>query len=96
MLPLAFAHGSGAELQKPLAIIISGGMITATFLTLPVLPVLYYIVELSWIRSFKRQLEKEGIVLDENMILPCDLNRHSTNWCVNFFETFCVERCLIR
>lgn len=45
MLPLALAHGSGAELQKPLAIVISGGMITATLLTLLVLPVLYYVVE---------------------------------------------------
>ncbi|RKU27085.1 CusA/CzcA family heavy metal efflux RND transporter [Candidatus Poribacteria bacterium] len=45
MLPLALTHGSGAEIQKPLAIVISGGMITATFLTLLVLPVLYYLVE---------------------------------------------------
>ena len=45
MLPLALAHGSGAELQKPLAIVICGGMITATLLTLLVLPVLYAIVE---------------------------------------------------
>lgn len=45
MLPLVLAHGSGAELQKPLAIVISGGMITATLLTLLVLPVLYYLVE---------------------------------------------------
>ena len=45
MLPLALAHGSGAELQKPLAIVISGGMITSTLLTLLVLPSLYYIVE---------------------------------------------------
>ena len=58
MLPLALAHGSGAELQKPLAIVISGGMITATLLTLLVLPVLYYIVELSWLRSFQRQSAK--------------------------------------
>ena len=58
MLPLALAHGSGAELQKPLAIVISGGMITATLLTLLVLPVLYYIVELSWVASFQRRSEK--------------------------------------
>ena len=58
MLPLALAHGSGAELQKPLAIVISGGMITATLLTLIVLPVLYYIVELSWLASFQRKTEK--------------------------------------
>ena len=55
MLPLALAHGSGAELQKPLAIVISGGMITATLLTLLVLPVLYYIVELSWVARFQRK-----------------------------------------
>ena len=58
MLPLALAHGSGAELQKPLAIVISGGMITATLLTLLVLPVLYYIVELSWLASFQRPSAK--------------------------------------
>ena len=58
MLPLALAHGSGAELQKPLAIVISGGMITATFLTLIVLPVLYYIVELSWLAGFQRRSAK--------------------------------------
>ena len=58
MLPLALAHGSGAELQKPLAIVISGGMITATLLTLLILPVLYYIVELSWLRRFQRQSAK--------------------------------------
>ncbi|MXV75493.1 efflux RND transporter permease subunit [Candidatus Poribacteria bacterium] len=58
MLPLALAHGSGAELQKPLAIVISGGMITATLLTLLVLPVLYYIVELSWVTRFQRESEK--------------------------------------
>ena len=57
MLPLALAHGSGAELQKPLAIVISGGMITATLLTLLVLPVLYYIVELSWLARFQRKSE---------------------------------------
>ena len=45
MLPLALAHGSGAELQKPLAIVFSGGMVTATLLTLFILPGLYYIVE---------------------------------------------------
>ncbi len=58
MLPLALAHGSGAELQKPLAIVISGGMITATLLTLLVLPVLYYIVELSWLASVQRKNAK--------------------------------------
>jgi CzcA family heavy metal efflux pump len=45
MVPLAIAQGSGAELQKPLAIVIVGGMLTSTALTLLVLPVLYYLAE---------------------------------------------------
>jgi len=40
-LPMALSHGSGAEVQKPLATVVIGGLITATILTLVVLPVLY-------------------------------------------------------
>lgn len=40
-LPMAFSSGSGAEVQKPLATVVIGGLITATFLTLVVLPCLY-------------------------------------------------------
>ena len=42
-LPMAFSTGSGAEVQKPLATVVIGGLITATFLTLIVLPCLYII-----------------------------------------------------
>jgi cobalt-zinc-cadmium resistance protein CzcA len=40
-LPMALSHGAGAEVQRPLATVVIGGLITATFLTLIVLPVLY-------------------------------------------------------
>jgi len=40
-LPMAFATGTGAEVQKPLATVVIGGLITATLLTLAVLPALY-------------------------------------------------------
>ncbi|HTN36985.1 MAG TPA: efflux RND transporter permease subunit, partial [Arachidicoccus sp.] len=40
-LPMALSHGSGAEVQKPLATVVIGGLVTATMLTLLVLPVLY-------------------------------------------------------
>ncbi|EIZ77357.1 metal ion efflux RND protein family protein [Novosphingobium sp. Rr 2-17] len=40
-VPMALGHGSGAELQKPLATVVIGGLITATMLTLFVLPTLY-------------------------------------------------------
>lgn len=39
--PMAFSHGAGAEVQKPLATVVIGGLATATFLTLFVLPLLY-------------------------------------------------------
>ncbi|MEP6735471.1 MAG: CusA/CzcA family heavy metal efflux RND transporter [Chryseolinea sp.] len=47
-LPMALSHGSGAEVQKPLATVVIGGLISATLLTLFVLPVLYVIVERRW------------------------------------------------
>ena len=40
-LPMAIATGAGAEVQKPLATVVIGGLISATLLTLVVLPTLY-------------------------------------------------------
>jgi len=42
-LPMAMSHSAGAEVQKPLATVVIGGLLTATFLTLFVLPLLYII-----------------------------------------------------
>ena len=44
-LPMALSNGAGAEVQKPLATVVIGGLITATLLTLIVLPILYYFLE---------------------------------------------------
>ena len=44
-LPMAISSSAGAEVQRPLATVVIGGMITATFLTLFVLPILYRWVE---------------------------------------------------
>lgn len=40
-LPMALSTSAGAEVQKPLATVVIGGLVTATFLTLFVLPLLY-------------------------------------------------------
>jgi len=45
LLPMALSHGIGSETQRPLAIVIIGGLVSATFLTLMVLPTLYYVME---------------------------------------------------
>jgi len=44
-LPMALSKSAGAEVQRPLATVVIGGLITATFLTLVVLPVLYQWLE---------------------------------------------------
>lgn len=51
-LPMAVSRGAGAEVQKPLATVVIGGLITATFLTLVVLPCLYVI--------FSRKRDRSG------------------------------------
>lgn len=44
-LPMALSNSAGAEVQKPLATVVIGGLITATLLTLIVLPILYFYFE---------------------------------------------------
>jgi cobalt-zinc-cadmium resistance protein CzcA len=43
-VPMALATGTGAEVQRPLATVVIGGILSSTMLTLLVLPVLYRIV----------------------------------------------------
>ncbi len=45
MLPIAFAKGSGSEMQSPMAVCVIGGLITSTVLTLVVIPVIYSLIE---------------------------------------------------
>ena len=54
-IPMALSTGAGAEVQKPLATVVIGGLITATFLTLVVLPLLYIIF------SSKRKLKVKPV-----------------------------------
>ncbi len=44
-LPMAISSSAGAEVQKQLATVVIGGLITATLLTLVILPILYEILE---------------------------------------------------
>ncbi|MDX1811639.1 MAG: CusA/CzcA family heavy metal efflux RND transporter, partial [Gammaproteobacteria bacterium] len=41
LVPLLFASGPGSEIQKPLAVVVIGGLVTSTLLTLIVLPIMY-------------------------------------------------------
>lgn len=56
-LPMALSSGSGAEVQRPLATVVIGGLLLATFLTLFVLPILYALVDsFSFFRKYKTGL----------------------------------------
>jgi heavy metal efflux system protein len=41
LVPMLFASGPGSEIQKPLAIVVIGGLVSSTLLTLVLLPILY-------------------------------------------------------
>lgn len=56
-LPMAIATGSGAEVQRPLATVVIGGIISSTFLTLILLPTLYEWIEK---RASKQQKEENS------------------------------------
>jgi cobalt-zinc-cadmium resistance protein CzcA len=55
LLPAALARGIGSDVQRPLATVVVGGLVSATVLTLAILPVLYLTVE----RRFQRNKEAE-------------------------------------
>ena len=60
-LPMAISTNVGAEVQRPLATVVIGGLITATFLTLIVLPVLYSIFDKPYqTRRIRSKFRKSG------------------------------------
>jgi cobalt-zinc-cadmium resistance protein CzcA len=59
LLPMALSHGIGSETQRPLAIVIIGGLVSATLLTLMLLPTLYLVVE-----------QKNEVIGDKHLVEP--------------------------
>lgn len=57
-IPVAVSHGTGAEVQRPLATVVIGGLVTSTLLTLLVLPALYDWIEGRGERREARQRER--------------------------------------
>lgn len=66
-LPMALSSSAGAEVQKPLATVVIGGLITATFLTLFVLPLLYIIFNTKI--SLKRKPKMKHITTATTILL---------------------------
>jgi cobalt-zinc-cadmium resistance protein CzcA len=63
-IPMAFSNGAGASVQRPLATVVIGGLITATLLTLIVVPILYTFVE-----KMKQQTKDKSIKIGLNPTL---------------------------
>ncbi|MCI5092679.1 CusA/CzcA family heavy metal efflux RND transporter [Phaeodactylibacter sp.] len=63
-LPMALSNSGGAEVQRPLATVVIGGLITATFLTLVVLPILY-----SWLAQWQERKGGNSISPNTALIL---------------------------
>ena len=61
-VPMALAHGRGAEVQRPLATVVIGGIISSTILTLLVLPALY--------RMFHKHGDLKPIDFNESNLAP--------------------------
>lgn len=63
LLPAAISTGIGSETQKPLAIVVIGGLITSTILTLLILPIIYTLVHnMMHKRENRKLLKKTGLV----------------------------------
>src|SRR5690606_17347804 len=65
-LPMAISSSAGAEVQRPLATVVIGGLLTSTLLTLFVLPILYHWVEN---KSFKIKPNKKMIAATTILLL---------------------------
>jgi len=77
-LPMALSTSAGAEVQKPLATVVIGGLITATLLTLIVLPIFYIFFSTFSFRSlFKRKSVKTLTIL--LMFVVCSTGFNSIN-----------------
>ncbi|PAM93931.1 CusA/CzcA family heavy metal efflux RND transporter [Flavobacterium sp. IR1] len=66
-LPMALSNGAGAEVQRPLATVVIGGLVTATLLTLFVLPAIYLMTYR--MKSFKTKKKKKSITITSIVLL---------------------------
>jgi cobalt-zinc-cadmium resistance protein CzcA len=64
-IPMAISHGAGAEVQRPLATVVIGGLISSTVLTLLVLPTVYTWLEQSRDRRRRRSRAHTGSATEE-------------------------------
>ncbi|KGA97272.1 cation transporter [Alkalihalobacillus alcalophilus ATCC 27647 = CGMCC 1.3604] len=79
MVPLALGIGEGAEMQQPMALVVIGGLISSTFLSLFVIPVVYSLLDSEMRKKKKRYVTVEGeyVEVEELKELPRETRQHS-------------------
>ncbi len=88
-LPMALSQGPGAEVQRPLATVVIGGLITATLLTLILLPVLYQWMENRRDRRIRRRQAVTGfiaVLFLTTLLIPLDSNAQTRSLASLFNE----------
>ena len=86
-LPMAISTNAGAEVQRPLATVVIGGLVTATILTLVVLPVLY-----AWFEEkTKLKMNKKGIVSIAVILLSIPMNAQQKPLNIDEALSFAIE-----
>ncbi|MBZ9731102.1 CusA/CzcA family heavy metal efflux RND transporter [Salegentibacter sp. JZCK2] len=79
-LPMAVSSSSGAEVQRPLATVVIGGMITSTLLTLIVLPILYkWVEERSSKIHMNKRIVSASVVVGLLLLMPGNTQAQEIN-----------------
>jgi len=76
-LPMAISTGAGAEVQRPLATVVIGGLVSSTLLTLLVLPVLYYFFEERM--KIKKASMNKTVIISLLLLISVQLNAQEVN-----------------
>jgi cobalt-zinc-cadmium resistance protein CzcA len=88
-LPMAISTSAGAEVQRPLATVVIGGLISSTALTLMVLPALYYLRERA--REKRTKANSLMAVLLVGALIPQGLEAQSTSYSLEDLEQLALQ-----
>ncbi|MGB0430767.1 MAG: efflux RND transporter permease subunit, partial [Bacteroidia bacterium] len=87
-LPMALSTSAGAEVQKPLATVVIGGLVSATLLTLVLLPVLYHLLEK---RQYSKHRNKKPVIATLTLLILGFSTQAQDTWDINKIEAHVAD-----